>query len=69
MFGIKQVLKSVKEKTAKKVYIAKDAEAHVTSELITICKANNIEIVYVNTMAEIGKMAGIEVGSSCYAEI
>ena len=63
------MLKSVKEKSAKKVFIAKDAEAHVTSELIKLCEANNIEIVYVNTMTEIGKMAGIEVGSSCCAEI
>ena len=62
------MLKNVKEKSVKKVFIAKDAEAHVTAELIKLCETNNIEIVYVNTMAEIGKMAGIEVGSSCYAE-
>ncbi len=63
------MLKNVKEKGAKKVFIAKDAEAHITAELVKFCEANNIEIVHVNTMAEIGKMAGIEVGSSCYAEI
>ena len=66
--GIKQVLKSVKENNTKKVFVAKDAESHVTEELIKLCNEKNIEIVYIKSMAELGKMAGIEVGTSCYAE-
>ena len=66
--GIKQVLKGVKENNTKKVFVAKDAEPHVTSELIKLCNEKNIEIVYIKTRAELGKIAGIEVGTSCYAE-
>ena len=66
--GIKQVLKNVKEDKVKKVYIAKDAEQHVVSELIDVCKEKSISITYVNTMSELGKKAGIEVGASCTAE-
>lgn len=66
--GIKQVLKNVKEDKVKKVYIAKDAEQHVISELIDVCKEKSISITYVNTMSELGKKAGIEVGASCMAE-
>lgn len=66
--GIKQVLKAVKEGKVKKVYISEDAEEHVISELLEICNANNIEIVKVKTMAELGKMAGIDIGASAAAE-
>lgn len=66
--GIKQVLKSVKEDKIKKVYVADDAESHVTAELIKFCQDNNIELVHVEKMADLGKMAGIDVGTSCYAE-
>ncbi|MBR6252608.1 MAG: ribosomal L7Ae/L30e/S12e/Gadd45 family protein [Clostridia bacterium] len=66
--GLKQVQKSIKEKNAKKVYIAKDAESRITEELIKKCQDNNIPIVYVETMTELGKKAGIDVGASCMAE-
>lgn len=66
--GLKQVQKSIKEKIAKKVYIAKNADSHITEELIKQCQAAKIQIVHVETMAELGKMAGIDVGASCMAE-
>jgi large subunit ribosomal protein L7A len=66
--GIKQVLKCVKENNTKKVFVAKDTEPHITNELIKLCNEKNIEIIYVKSMTELGKMAGIEVGTSCFAE-
>ena len=62
--GIKQVLKSIKENKAKKVYIAEDAERRVTEEAINLCKTKGIEITYIKTMQELGKIAKIEVGTS-----
>ena len=50
------------------MFIAKDAESHVTQEIIKLCEEHKIPIVFVDTMAELGKMAGIEVGASCMAE-
>ncbi len=67
--GVKKVLKSAKNEKLKLVYIADDAEAHITKELMQICKDKNIEIKHVNTMAELGKIAGIEVGTSAMAEL
>ncbi len=66
--GIKQVLKSVKEEKVKKVFVADDAESHVTAELLKLCEERGIEVIHVEKMAELGKLAGIEVGTSCYAE-
>ena len=66
--GIKQVLKAVKEGEVQKVYIGEDAETHILAELIKACNDNNIEIVKIKTMAELGKIAGIEIGASAAAE-
>lgn len=66
--GIKQVLKAVREGLVEKVYIGQDAEEHVLAELIMTCKENNITIINVKTMAELGKMSGIDIGASAAAE-
>lgn len=66
--GIKQVLKAVKDGEVSKVYIGADAEEHVTTDLIRVCNENQIEIIQVETMAELGKMAGIDIGASAAAE-
>ena len=66
--GVKQVLKAVKEGAVQKVYIGKDAEEHILAELIKTCIDNNIEIIKIETMAELGKLAGIEIGASTAAE-
>ncbi len=62
--GIKQTLKAVENKTAIKVFIAKDADEKITGSLRELCLANAIEIVYVDTMKQLGKAVGIEVGAS-----
>lgn len=66
--GVKEVLKAVKNNDVSKVYIGKDAEAHVLSELITSCNEKNIEIVEIETMQKLGEMAGIEVKAATAAE-
>ncbi len=62
--GIKQTLKAVENKTAVKVFIAKDADEKITGNLRELCLTNAIEIVYVDTMKQLGKAVGIEVGAS-----
>ena len=66
--GIKQVLKAAKEGDVEKVYIGEDAEEHVLAELIKTCEDNNIQIIRIKTMAELGKLAGIDIGASAAAE-
>ena len=66
--GIKQVLKAVKDGEVSKVYIGADAEEHITADLIEICDESQIEVIKIATMAELGKMAGIDIGASAAAE-
>ncbi len=66
--GIKQVLKAVEEGDVKTVYIGDDAEEHVTAQLIKLCEEKNIDIKHVDTMEELGRLAGIDVKASTAAE-
>lgn len=62
--GIKQTLKAVENNTAKVVYIARDADEKVIYPLRDLCISRSIEIVYADTMKQLGKACGIEVGAS-----
>ena len=66
--GTKQVLKAVQSGEITKVYIGKDVEGKVVEELIKTCKQNKIKIVYIPTMKELGKLAGIEIEAATAAE-
>lgn len=67
VIGIKQVTKAVKNDLAKCVYIADDADDRVLSPLKELCKAKNVEMIFGNTMAELGKSCNIEVGAAAVA--
>lgn len=62
--GAKQVLKALSNGTACAVYIARDAEEHVTRQLIEIANKSDIEIIYVETMRQLGKACKIDVGAA-----
>ncbi len=66
--GVKQVLKAVESGEVKIVYVGDDAEKHVTAQLIKLCNEKNVEIKHLQTMEELGKLAGIEVKSAAAAE-
>ncbi|NLJ34223.1 MAG: 50S ribosomal protein L7Ae-like protein [Firmicutes bacterium] len=65
--GSKQTKKAIENGTALKVYIAKDAESHVTTPLIDMCTERGIEIVYIDEMRTLGEACGIQVGAASAA--
>jgi len=65
--GTKQTLKLVESGRAEVVFVAKDAEERVTSQLLALCKENCIEVVHVDSMQELGKACGIKVGAATAA--
>ncbi len=65
--GSKQTKKAIEKGTALKVYIARDAETHVTTPLIDMCKDKGIEIVYIDEMRTLGEACGIQVGAASAA--
>lgn len=62
--GAKQTLKAIKQATAKIVYVAKDADKKVTQPIVDLCNENKVELVVVETMEELGRLCGIDVGAS-----
>jgi len=62
--GTKQTLKALEAGEVKLVYLAKDADTRITEPVIERCKQMGIEIEYVETMAELGRACGIDVGAA-----
>ncbi|MBR2311078.1 MAG: ribosomal L7Ae/L30e/S12e/Gadd45 family protein [Oscillospiraceae bacterium] len=67
--GAKQLRKALKAGTASKVYLAEDADPAVTEPLAALCQENNVSVFWVRSMAELGKVCGIDVGAAAAAVI
>ncbi|KXG74789.1 ribosomal L7Ae/L30e/S12e/Gadd45 family protein [Thermotalea metallivorans] len=64
VIGTKQALKAVKEGRAQTLFIAKDAEKHVTRNIEELAKEMQLQIVYVDSMKKLGKACGIDVSAA-----
>lgn len=62
--GTKQTKKAIEQGKVLEVYVAKDADQHVTEGLIAMCQDRNITIRYVDSMKDLGKACGIQVGAA-----
>ena len=67
--GAKQLRKALRAGTASKVYLAENADPAVTEPLAALCQENNVSIFWVRSMAELGKVCGIEVGAAAAAVV
>lgn len=65
--GLKQTVKAVKSDKAEKVYIAKNADDFVRDSVLDACKNRDVQIIYINTMKELGEACGIDIGASTAA--
>ncbi|MDK2785211.1 MAG: large subunit ribosomal protein [Bacillota bacterium] len=62
--GTKQTLKAVEKGLARHVYVAKDAEAHIVAPLLELCTNRGIPYEYAESMRELGRACGIQVGAA-----
>lgn len=62
--GIKQSIKAVERGEAKVALIAKDADERIINDFREKCAKNSVEVIYVDTMKQLGKMCSIEVGAA-----
>ena len=62
--GLKQTLKATEKDQAQVVFVAKDAEKHIVMPLVKCCQEKGVEIIYVDSMQELGKACGIKVGAA-----
>ncbi len=62
--GVKQTTKVLSNNQAKVVFIAKDAEQHVVRRIIQLATEKNVEIIFIETMKELGRACNIDVGAA-----
>jgi large subunit ribosomal protein L7A len=62
--GLKQTLKALKNNKGKVLYIAKDADNSITEPILELAKVNSLQIIFVDTMKELGNLCDIDVASA-----
>ena len=67
--GLKQVVNSIENKNAKKVFLAKDVAPDIYDKIVDLCKSNNVEIEFADTMKQLGNACKIDVPAAVAAII
>ena len=62
--GIKQLRKSLKDGKVIRAFVAENADPRLTDPLAEECARLGVELIFVPTMAELGKACGISVGAA-----
>lgn len=65
--GTKQAARELKSDNVNKVYIAKDADTHIVKDIIDLCNEKEVDIIFVDTMKELGEACGIDVNAATVA--
>ncbi|KZE61399.1 MULTISPECIES: 50S ribosomal protein L7ae-like protein [Bacillus amyloliquefaciens group] len=67
IIGTKQTVKALKRGSVKEVVVAKDADSVLTAGVIQLAKNQNTAVCMVDSMKNLGKACGIEVGAAAVA--
>lgn len=67
--GTKQTTKAVEQGLAARVFVARDADPRLTGKIVELCRKAEIEVEWVDRMADLGKRCGIDVGAASAAWI
>ena len=62
--GIKQLKKALRAGRVQTAYFAVDADPAVTEPAAALCDSSAVPVVWVKTMAQLGKACGISVGAA-----
>lgn len=62
--GLKQTLRAIQANQAALVYLAQDADLKVVEEIAGLCRKHEVPVEYAETMKQLGKACGIDVGAS-----
>ncbi|MRG88010.1 50S ribosomal protein L7ae-like protein [Salinibacillus xinjiangensis] len=67
VIGTKQTIKAIKNGEIEEVIVAEDAERRVTEKVVRLAKETGIPISHVDSMKQLGKACGIDVGAATVA--
>lgn len=65
--GLNQVKRSISAATVSVVYIAEDADKKVKDEISSLCEKEQIPIIKVDTMKDLGDACGIDINAATAA--
>ncbi|MCL6517975.1 ribosomal L7Ae/L30e/S12e/Gadd45 family protein [Alicyclobacillus sp.] len=65
--GTNQTTKALQQSLAKQVYVARDADARVIQPVLSLAQERGVPVLWVDTMKQLGKACGIEVGAATAA--
>jgi len=65
--GTKQATKMIEQGKAYEVIVARDADPKITAKTINLCKKMGVQVTFVDSMKQLGKACGIEVGAAVVA--
>lgn len=67
--GAKQLRKALAAGKVFRVYLAENADPAMTEPLVALCQQNDVEFAWVRSMADLGRICGIEVGAAAAATL
>ncbi len=67
--GAKQVTRALKNRTARQVFLAENADPRVTEPVSALCAEYGVAVEIVPTMEALGAACGIAVGSAVAAVV
>ena len=65
--GAKQIRKALTAGSARRVYLARNADPAITEPIIALCQHHCVEYAWVKSMTDLGQACGIEVGAAAAA--
>ena len=65
--GVKQTRRAVQTGAAVTVFVARDAEKRAVMPVLDACEQAGLTVTWAETMAELGKACGIEIGAAAAA--
>lgn len=65
--GMKQLKKALMANRATQVFLAQNADPALTEPLESLCQEKQVPCVWVDSMEELGRACGIEVGAAAAA--
>ncbi|MCL6592517.1 MAG: ribosomal L7Ae/L30e/S12e/Gadd45 family protein [Alicyclobacillus sp.] len=67
--GSNQTAKALQQSAAKVVYLARDAEQRIVQPILSLAQERGVPVQWVDTMKQLGKACGIDVGAAAAAII
>lgn len=67
--GAKQTVRALNAGTARLVFLARDADPAATGPVEALCRERSVEVLWADTMKQLGQACGIAVGAACAAVV